>query len=126
MADILGKCERQVRKDMAKLEEIRLLRHGVRGGHRSNTYEFLWHPWFDEYLDGLLSIRGEERPPESVRHSLNGTGLPHKPTPVNPRVPVTSGTPVPVGTDLSGTPVPPKTKSEKKLKRRRLRPYRIA
>ena len=48
LARELGKSERQVRKDLVKLEQYRLIRHLWREGRRSNTYEFLWHQIFDE------------------------------------------------------------------------------
>src|SRR5206468_1567527 len=47
MAVALGKGERQVRSDMRMLEKQRLIAHRRRDGRRSNTYVFLWHPWFE-------------------------------------------------------------------------------
>src|SRR6266852_596836 len=41
MAKELGKSERQIRSDMAVLEEQRLVSHRKRDGRRSNTYVFL-------------------------------------------------------------------------------------
>src|SRR3989442_35564 len=48
LARELGRSDRQIRKDLARLESFKLLRHTWRDGRRSNTYEFLWHPIFDE------------------------------------------------------------------------------
>jgi Helix-turn-helix domain len=48
LANALGKSERQIRKDLVKLEQFRLIRHLWRDGRRNNTYEFLWHRIFDE------------------------------------------------------------------------------
>jgi Helix-turn-helix domain len=51
MAEELGKCARQVQKDIKALENYKLIAHEVRGwknGKRqSNIYHFLWHPIFD-------------------------------------------------------------------------------
>jgi hypothetical protein len=47
MATELGKCSRQVKRDMAKLERYGLLAHERRGKRRSNLYRFLYHPVFE-------------------------------------------------------------------------------
>jgi len=46
MAAELGKCERQVRSDMAALESYGLIAHRRRQ-RQSNHYVFLWHPIFE-------------------------------------------------------------------------------
>jgi hypothetical protein len=46
IADALGKSVRQVKDDMAVLEEKGLLKH-VRRCRQSNIYSFLWHPMFE-------------------------------------------------------------------------------
>ena len=46
MAAELGKCERQIRSDMAALESFGLIAHRRRR-RQSNRYVFLWHPIFD-------------------------------------------------------------------------------
>ena len=46
MAAELGKCERQVRSDMAALEAYGLIAHRRRQ-RQSNRYVFLWHPVFE-------------------------------------------------------------------------------
>ena len=44
----LGKCARQVARDLAKLESVRLLAHRKRDGRKSNTYVFLFAPEFND------------------------------------------------------------------------------
>jgi hypothetical protein len=43
LAEDLGKSDRQIRRDLEKLEELRFIGHSFREGRRSNTYVFLWH-----------------------------------------------------------------------------------
>jgi len=47
IASELGKSERQVRRDLKRLEEVELIKHRVRDGRKSNTYVFLFHPSFE-------------------------------------------------------------------------------
>ena len=63
LARELGKTDRQVRKDLKRLEDLALLTHHVRDGRRSNTYHFLWHEAFNgvtehSLLDGLNATAG--------------------------------------------------------------------
>jgi hypothetical protein len=41
LARELGKTDRQIRKDIRKLEDLKLIGHQFRNGRRSNTYAFL-------------------------------------------------------------------------------------
>lgn len=43
----LGRSARQIARDFARLEAVRLMAHRVRDGRKSNTYIFLWHSDFD-------------------------------------------------------------------------------
>jgi hypothetical protein len=56
MAEMLGTCARQVKKDVKALENYKLIGHKVRGwkdGKRqTNVYFFLWHPIFDGKVGG--------------------------------------------------------------------------
>ena len=95
IAEALGKSERQVRYDMAVLEQFGLIRHRIRDGRRSNTYEFLWHPWFNEPTKA-----GRATPRQ--RGDLSGSTLPLKPAAFYLDLPVVSGNVVPVRCDLIG------------------------
>ncbi len=48
LARELGKTERQVRRDLERLEAYPLVKSVARDGRRGNTYLFLWHPIFEE------------------------------------------------------------------------------
>jgi hypothetical protein len=60
IAEELGKSVRQVKDDMAKLEEKRLIEH-TRRRRQSNVYRFLWHRIFEVHYaahqDGNLEVR---------------------------------------------------------------------
>jgi hypothetical protein len=47
IAEDLGKSVAQVKRDYRILVKNRLVRHRSRDRRRSNSYEFLWHPWFE-------------------------------------------------------------------------------
>jgi hypothetical protein len=73
LASELGKSERQIRKDLVKLEQFRLIRHLWRQGRRSNTYEFLC----TESLMSGTAVPVKVRRPSS----LSGTRVPLSATP---------------------------------------------
>ena len=82
IADDLGKCERQIRRDLEALETAGLLDRRKRDGRKSNTYFFLFHPSFDRTSE---SAQTASAPKEC---------------------PVATGRPCPPKFDLSGRPSP--------------------
>ena len=58
LAELLGKSERQIRRDLKALEEGRLISHRYRDERRSNTYVFLWHEMFHVTTEADLSGHG--------------------------------------------------------------------
>ena len=70
IAKDLGKSVAQVKRDYKALVENKLVRHRSRDGRRSNTYEFLWHPWFERSpLSHQSSFIGSQHP------GAEGSGL---------------------------------------------------
>jgi hypothetical protein len=55
IAEALGKSIRQVKADMAALEQFGLIRHNRRR-RNSNVYEFLWHAMFEVQLTALQQV----------------------------------------------------------------------
>lgn len=47
LSEVLGKSDRQIKRDVAALESFGLIGHRFRDGRRSNTYVFLWHSIFE-------------------------------------------------------------------------------
>jgi len=75
----LGKSERQVRRDVKRLESVRLIKPRHRDGRKSNTYVLLFHPWFEgAYTSGQVPCDGTklERPPVSAQMRLEEPGCP--------------------------------------------------
>jgi hypothetical protein len=112
----LGESERQVRKDLAKLESFGLVRHAWREGRRSNTYEFLWHPIYElernQGFDKMGTPDSVERncsssQPEGYRNCDSGQKRSLSGTPDG-----LSGT----ARNLSGTVVPPTTETSNTVK----------
>ncbi len=109
LADDLGKCERQIRSDLQKLEEARLIGHRSRDGRRSNTYVFLWHEMFDESIGrdlsgGGLPVNPAEQAPEQVVERRWTAGQPDSAS--GSRVPVNAFERKPTAGHLSGSPLP--------------------
>ena len=60
IASELGKSTRQVKRDMAALEQHGLIRHTRRGKRQSNIYQFVYHPMFEsEVTSASHRSRGE-------------------------------------------------------------------
>ena len=97
MAEELGKSARQLRRDLARLEAVRLIGHRTRDGRRSNTYVFLFHASFERTpTSGQIEDGGEfERTPVTGQNES-----------ATPACPVASGHSRPVKCDLSGHPRP--------------------
>jgi hypothetical protein len=69
LATELGRSERQIRRDSAKLKNARLIRTRRRGRYRggnglSNEYEFIWHADFDRAV--MASRKDIDRTSRSV------------------------------------------------------------
>ncbi len=96
----LGKSERQVRSDVARLEGLRLIRHEWRNGRRSNTYVYLWHEWFERQ-----STAGQkEGRNRSERQSTAGQS--------SGNVPDAAGRKRQSTADLNGSPLPANSPKE--------------
>ena len=98
----LGKSERQVRRDLRQFESFGLIKHRIRDGRKSNTYVFLFHPWFEResQSDQTPTESGQGRPPASAQTQSTGQGCP-----------IATGHQSPVKPDLSGHPRPTNQKA---------------
>lgn len=84
----LGVSDRQVRKDLLRLEAVGLIRRRWRQSRRSNSYEFLWHQMFDSDRNHSSAQTDEM---DDADEDLTGTTVPVKAT---------------IGERLTGTTVP--------------------
>jgi len=94
----LGKSERQVRRDLKRLESLGLLKPRIRDGRKSNTYVFLFHVWFERTMTSgqiLSDERGLRRSSVSAqKHACE------------PECPLATGRPRPPEAGLNGHPRP--------------------
>jgi len=79
LATDLGISERQVRKDLIRIEAFRLIDRQAREGRRGDTYTFLWHPMFDVFDRNYSSAQ------TGGNEDLTGTPVPLKPGIGGPR-----------------------------------------
>ncbi|MCX6625078.1 MAG: helix-turn-helix domain-containing protein, partial [Acidobacteria bacterium] len=71
LADDLGKSPRQIKRDIAALESLKLLGDKVRHARRWNTYEFLWHSIFEvtstaPQITGAEEFEGTPTAPQTI------------------------------------------------------------
>jgi len=101
IAKELGKSEKQVSRDMAKLESVGLLSHRKRDGRKSNTYLFLFHAEFER-----TPVSAQTNPePQFERTSTSGQTPSDELAASN-----LNGHPRPVSPHLNGHPRPPNPK----------------
>jgi len=98
----LGKSERQVRRDLKRLESLGLLKPRIRDGRKSNTYVFLFHVWFERTMTSSQIISDERSPRRSSVSAQNHACEPERP--------LASGRLRPVNAAFSGHPRPPNQK----------------
>lgn len=67
LASDLGKCERQIRRDLATLEKAGLVIIRQRGAMRSNEYRFLFHDVFTKTSHDRQQMSDHDRTPVSDR-----------------------------------------------------------
>jgi hypothetical protein len=94
IATELGKSERQIRRDLKRLEVLVLIKLRVRDGRKSNTYVFLHHPWLQanqgrdfvsqHHLQSVPAVVGEAR--ESLQDSSVTGGRPGSTEPIRPDI----------------------------------------